>query len=49
MGQDEGLLEAPSCDLTDVPDCYIAGLDMALVQVGIVLDVLLPMQSKGGL
>ena len=33
MGQDEDFLEAPACDLTDVPDCYVAGLDMALVQV----------------
>ena len=48
MGQDEGFLEAPACDLTDVPDCYIAGLDMALVQVGIVLDAIFPMQFKGG-
>jgi len=31
--KDEGQDEAPACDLTDVPDCYIAGLDMALVQV----------------
>ena len=36
---DEESLEAPACDLTDVPDCYIAGLDMALVQVSIASDI----------